>query len=387
MNVKIGTKIKNLRARDGITQEKLASALGVTAQAVSKWESENGYPDLEFLTPIANFFNVSLDELFSHDLAEKQRRIDEYCAEYDELFRNWSLPEKRVELMRRALAEYPANEKLLFRLATALWYKWDNEVRSCDDIGTCIDGKYKRDQNKVRSIKGWDEPRQIMEELLSNSTDDIIRYESTQLLIYLYSNIGEKERAIELAEHYPDSKNTFLATAFMLNYEDDSKMYSQRLIIGGLDDLTRKLPRCVEDRETKKKAIEKLIDLYDLVFSGIYGFYNSNLFSLYEEYTELLLRDDCKEKAFKMLEKAVEHVKAYDDYIDKLRRYGEFRYTSPFTDKLKDESNKVYAVKQLPEFLKCVLKDKNDIIYQKFNSFPGYINLVKSIEREITENT
>ena len=100
-----------------------------------------------------------------------------------------------------------------------------------------------------------------------------------------------------------------------------------------------------------------------------------------------MLRDDCKEKAFEMLEKAVEHVKAYDDYIDKLRRYGEFRYTSPFTDKLKDESNKVYAVKQLPEFLKCVLKDKNDIIYQKFNSFPGYINLVKSIEREITENT
>ncbi len=387
MNIKIGTKIKTLRARDGITQEKLASALGVTAQAVSKWESENGYPDLEFLTPIANFFNITLDELFNHDLAEKQRKIDEYCAEYDRLFRNWSPPEERVELMRRALAEYPANEKLLFRLATALWYKWDNEVRSCDGIGKCIGGKYKRDQSIVKSIKGWEEPRQIMEELLSNSTDDSIRYESTQLLIFLYSNIGEKDRAIELAEHYPDSMNSFLSTAFMLNYEDDSKMYSQRLIIDGLDDLTRKLPRCVEDRETKKKAIEKLIDLYDLVFSGKCGFYNSNLFSLYEEYTELLLRDDCKEKAFEMLEKAVEYVKAYDDYIDKLRRYGEFRYTSPFTDKLKDESNKVYAVKQLPEFLKCVLKDKNDIIYQKFNSFPGYINLVKSIEREITENT
>ena len=55
MNIKIGTRIKTLRKRDGVTQEKLADALGVTPQAVSKWESETGYPDLEYLTPIANF--------------------------------------------------------------------------------------------------------------------------------------------------------------------------------------------------------------------------------------------------------------------------------------------------------------------------------------------
>lgn len=73
MNIKIGAKIKSLRTRDGVTQEKLASVLGVTAQAVSKRESENGYPDLEYLTPIANFFNVTLDELFDHDFVEKER--------------------------------------------------------------------------------------------------------------------------------------------------------------------------------------------------------------------------------------------------------------------------------------------------------------------------
>ena len=387
MNIKIGTKIKTLRARDGITQEKLASALGVTAQAVSKWESENGYPDLEYLTPIANFFNVTLDELFNHDLAEKQRRIDEYCAEYDKLSRNWSSPDERVELMRHALAEYPANEKLLFRLATALWYKWDNEVRSCNDIGKCIDGKYKRDQNKVKSIKGWEEPRQIMEELLSNSTNDSIRYSCTQLLIFMYSNIGEKDRAIELAGHYPDSKNAFLSTAFMLDYEDDSIMYGQHLIIDGLDNLTRQMPRCVHDRELKKMAIKKLLDLYDLIFSGEYEFYHSNVFSLYEEYAELLLRDDCIEEAFIMLEKAVEHVKAFDAYIDKLRNNGKVRYSSPFTDKLKDESTKVYAVKYLPQFLECVLKDKNDIVYKKLNNYPLYKDLVKSVEKEIAENS
>ena len=74
MNIKIGARIKALRKRDGVTQEKLADALGVTPQAVSKWESETGYPDLEYLMPIANFFNITLDELFGHDLAENSER-------------------------------------------------------------------------------------------------------------------------------------------------------------------------------------------------------------------------------------------------------------------------------------------------------------------------
>ena len=43
MNVKIGKHIKELRNRDGVTQDALAEALGVTGQAISKWENESGY--------------------------------------------------------------------------------------------------------------------------------------------------------------------------------------------------------------------------------------------------------------------------------------------------------------------------------------------------------
>ena len=64
MNVKIGARIKELRKRDGVTQEQLAVAIGVTNQAISKWESENGYPDIEYIESIADFFNVPIDYLF-----------------------------------------------------------------------------------------------------------------------------------------------------------------------------------------------------------------------------------------------------------------------------------------------------------------------------------
>ena len=64
MQLNIGTKIKELRRRDGRTQEALAEALGVTNQAVSRWESGGSYPDMEIVPAIANYFHVSIDELF-----------------------------------------------------------------------------------------------------------------------------------------------------------------------------------------------------------------------------------------------------------------------------------------------------------------------------------
>ena len=63
MNIKIGEKIKQLRQRDGRKQEDLANALGVTCQAISRWEANGGYPDMELIPAIANYFNVSIDEL------------------------------------------------------------------------------------------------------------------------------------------------------------------------------------------------------------------------------------------------------------------------------------------------------------------------------------
>lgn len=59
----LGTRIQALRKEKGITQEELGKALGVTAQAVSNWEC-GGTPDAELLPHIADYFQVSIDNLF-----------------------------------------------------------------------------------------------------------------------------------------------------------------------------------------------------------------------------------------------------------------------------------------------------------------------------------
>ena len=59
----IGDKIKELRLKNRVTQEELATKLNISTQAVSKWEN-GGYPDLDLVPEIANYFNVTTDFLF-----------------------------------------------------------------------------------------------------------------------------------------------------------------------------------------------------------------------------------------------------------------------------------------------------------------------------------
>ncbi|MCM0650276.1 response regulator [Clostridium swellfunianum] len=72
MNIEIGKKIYKLRKSKDMTQEKLASELGVSVAAVSKWETGNSLPDILMLCSIADFFNVSTDELLGRDKNKKK---------------------------------------------------------------------------------------------------------------------------------------------------------------------------------------------------------------------------------------------------------------------------------------------------------------------------
>jgi len=79
--MKIGNRIKELRTKRGLTQEALASALGVTPQTVSKWECEVNFPDVALLPELSVFFGVSIDSLFSMTRADRFERIENRISE------------------------------------------------------------------------------------------------------------------------------------------------------------------------------------------------------------------------------------------------------------------------------------------------------------------
>lgn len=76
MNIDIGSKIKTLRLSKSMTQEQLAKALHVSAQAVSKWENDKSYPDIHSLLLLSALFDVSLDQLIKGDLETMKQEVN-----------------------------------------------------------------------------------------------------------------------------------------------------------------------------------------------------------------------------------------------------------------------------------------------------------------------
>lgn len=381
MTVKIGKYIKELRKRDAVTQDRLAEALGVTSQAISKWENEMGYPDIEYIVPIANFFNVTTDELFGHDSAEKEQKIKQYCDLYDEMYRNWEAEDNRVDIMRKALAEYPGEEKLLVRLATALWYKWLDGMENCYVV---IDGKYTYDAARCKAQKGWEEPAKIMEELLATSVDNAIRSECRDVLIRLYGDIGEKERVYQLAEYCPDCQSRQLYAAFNGKYAEEARLHSQHLLQSGLFYLRVHLSKQTNDPTINAEALTKIIDLYRFVFhDGNFGFFYANMEDLYLELAENLLKQNKTEDALTALENVYIHAKGFDAYLDKVHLDGEYVYTSLFTDALRDVATDIYAAKAVPELLHQTLLNKDEVYYRKLSENPRFNKLIEQIQCEL----
>ncbi len=89
--IKINEQIAFLRKQKSLTQEELANALGVTNQAVSKWESAQCCPDIQLLPDLAKIFDVSIDELIGYKSTEG---LGDICLKIKDHFS--ALPEKKA---------------------------------------------------------------------------------------------------------------------------------------------------------------------------------------------------------------------------------------------------------------------------------------------------
>lgn len=68
LNMIIGNNIKRIRQNKGVTQEQLGDSIGVSGQAVSKWENGSALPDIQVLPKLADYFGISIDELMGYKL-------------------------------------------------------------------------------------------------------------------------------------------------------------------------------------------------------------------------------------------------------------------------------------------------------------------------------
>lgn len=79
----ISENIKKLREAQHLTQEQLANSLGISYQAVSKWENAVTTPDIMMLPLIAQIFDVSIDDLFKAQIDDYENEAERWLSKYE----------------------------------------------------------------------------------------------------------------------------------------------------------------------------------------------------------------------------------------------------------------------------------------------------------------
>ena len=131
MNTNLAKKWKNLRKERNIQQEKLATFLNVSVQAVSKWENGNTCPDISLLPDIARFYRITVDELLQVEIIDEERLYNDYEQKAESLFRQ-SLFKEIIPLWQEAYYKMPNNIKVKEMLMSAYFdadkHKYQNEI-------------------------------------------------------------------------------------------------------------------------------------------------------------------------------------------------------------------------------------------------------------------
>lgn len=169
----IGSKIRELRKKKGVTQEQLANSLHISFQAVSKWENNIAMPDITLAPVIARYFGVTMDELFEFDLKEiEEKALDIAKESWKYRSNNW---EKALSILDEGLKNYPDNDILLI--------------------------------NKVYVIDFEKEPDRVIEiasKVADVTNDDALRYDAYRFMAYAYKAKGDIESARKAIDQIPE---------------------------------------------------------------------------------------------------------------------------------------------------------------------------------------
>lgn len=364
MTIKIGMIIKDLRRKQKVTQDQLAAAIGVTAQAISRWESEGGYPDIELLPAIADFFAISVDELIGYRQSEREAELTQIKEEIRRLKEVGSL-EERIAFARNALIRFPGDDEIKAGLAVCLLFLYDTRGDEA----------------------ALDESEALCKSVMESSANDDIKYDAVNTLISIYERSGKPEKALDTAqmlmpmkycrEHFlsggiGDGRTEWYIQAYIEKIVDELGTQIQSLV------LNKDLPNDETTWDKKIKMLRTANEIYRLVFGEDLMFYHGRVSQNYSLISTYLIAKGKREETLSALEKMSEHTLAYDRSCEE--DLGK-RYASIFTDQL------VYSVQEkhpsgLTEHNQSYyqLGRMNDARYDCIREDERFKNVVKALE-------
>lgn len=210
MKLNISETIKRLRKERDITQETLASALGVSCQSISRWENGVAYPDIEMIPEIAAYFEISTDILFGLDEATEQLKIDQA----NEILKSGAPIGERIEKMRAIMESIPYS--WLIKYWFILLYKEMGYAAVSDNI---------------------EELREMAEAVIKGNSD--WKTGVAELMIQLERTEDDCERWVAyLGDRYSTDVNQAFLRRYNYRHEIDKyNMKSQELVVREFDEL------------------------------------------------------------------------------------------------------------------------------------------------------
>lgn len=324
MAITIGTNIKNLRTKKQVTQKQLATYLGVTEQAVSRWESCGGYPDITMLPSIASFFSVTTDDLLGLNMSEREEKLALIRKKIRNLHETGFDSAETLEEARIWAAEFPGEEDIQAHLA-------DEICRVC----------MWEDKPKLGLLE---EAEKIYLTLTETTADNDFRNNIIESLAALYG-VGFRDigRAEEITNRLPQMKycreqvkSSVFSTISCSNPNADGIRFTQDYIEKLTDSLgwtmiqyvIQDIPNGSERWDEKIGYLKQILGLYKLVYGDNMLFYHGRaayICRIISTYTAAQGKDD---ETFGWLEKMAEHA-----VLSGQAQVGD-KYTSVFTDQL-----------------------------------------------------
>jgi len=308
----IGEKIKELRRARDMTQDELASALGVTYQTVSKWETGANSPDLSLIVPIARLFGVTTDELFCFSESADELKRAELQKRYEETYKTGSMPD-RMAVCEEAVKEFPGDMKWLNEYA---WCIWCNAVVKSDD-------------EEFRVMR--DRATELFRKVIENCNDDGIKANAVEGIVQCLPEKGENSEAMHYAELFPQSEfDSGRREELIVSCLTGEARAARReeLLMKKFESLLRYLDLNVKaGRETARKMIELF-------------FPDGKYYRLNDSMRTIALADARADISAGKLDEAVGHMKEarrYAEKLDELDSRGEYNYSSPLFSRVKED--------------------------------------------------
>jgi len=227
--IKLGEKIKSLRKQKNISQEVFANYLGVSFQAVSKWENGNTMPDVAMIPAIASFFGVSTDELFDFNLYETEKQVAGICEEaYKYRFTDTAKSER---ILRDGLQRFPGNDIILNNLL----YTLDYQTRADEVINLC-------------------------KTLIESTRDDSVKYDACRILAACYKENGQSDLVKPTLERIPEiyfSKLELMASLLVGEDRYEAAQKQKNLSAEDLIDMLIIIGKHLKEEGENEKAISQ----------------------------------------------------------------------------------------------------------------------------------